>query len=170
MTEYDLALLLLRATLGAIMVMHGLNHWRGPGGVQGTASWFASLGLKPPLAHAWMSVAVELTAGAGLLLGLMTPLAAAATIGVMTVAGLAAHRRNGFFVFKDGWEYVLLIAVTCLALGVLGPGGWSVDDALGFADDLDGWAGLGLAALGVPAAVGMLAVCLRPTPSPTGRD
>ena len=49
--------------------------------------------------------------GLGPVLGFLTPLGCAAIISVMLVAGLLAHRKNGFFVFKDGYEYVLLIAV-----------------------------------------------------------
>ena len=162
MNQDDLALLLLHVTLGAIMLMHGLNHWRGPGGIDGTARWFGSIGLRPPRVHAWMSVLVEITAGGALLLGLFTPLAAAASIGTMTVAGVTAHRKNGFFVFKDGYEYVLLVAVACLSLSVLGAGGWSVDKALGIADDLDGWIGLTVALLGVAGAAALLAASWRP--------
>lgn len=49
----------------------------------------------------------------------------------LVVAGIAAHRRNGFFVFKDGWEYVLMIAVVATALAALGPGRASLDHAAG---------------------------------------
>lgn len=162
MNEHDLVLLLLRVTVGAIMVAHGLNHWRGPGGVEGTARWFGSIGLAPPKVHAWMSVVVEIAAGLALVVGLLTPLGAAATIGTMTVAGIAAHRRNGLFVFKDGYEYVLLVAVVCLAIATLGPGEVSLDHALGIDDDLDGWLGLGLAGTGVLGAGALLAACWRP--------
>jgi putative oxidoreductase len=160
--EYDVAVLAPRVILGVIMFMHGWNHWRGPGGVQGTARWFGGLGLQPAIVHAWSSVVVELAAGVALVLGLLSPLAGAATVSVMTVAGLTAHRKNGFFVFKEGYEYVLLIAVTCVSLGVLGPGKYSVDRALGIDDDLDGWTGGGIALLGVLGAVGMLVACWRP--------
>ncbi|MDP9182860.1 MAG: DoxX family protein, partial [Actinomycetota bacterium] len=85
-----------------------------------------------------------------------------ATVSVMTVAGITAHRKNGFFVFKEGYEYVLLIAVTCVSLGVLGPGTYSLDRSLGIDDDLDGWIGGGIALLGVLGALAMLAVCWRP--------
>lgn len=162
MTQVDLALFLLHATLGAIMIMHGLNHWRGPGGVAGTARWFGSIGLKPPIVHAWMSVLVELAAGGALVVGLLTPVAAAATIGTMTVAAIAAHRKNGFFVFKDGYEYVLLVAVACVSLSILGPGRWSVDHVLGITGDLDGGVGLVIALLGVAGAAGLLAATWRP--------
>ncbi len=126
-----LALLVLRVTLGVMIAMHGRNHLFGPGGVEGTARWFASLGFRPAKVHALMSGWVELAAGAGLVLGLFNALAAAALIGTMVVAGWAAHRPNGFFIFRDGYEYVLVVAVAALALAVLGPGKFSLDHALG---------------------------------------
>lgn len=36
----DAALLALRVVLGAVMLVHGWNHWRGVGGIAGTAGWF----------------------------------------------------------------------------------------------------------------------------------
>jgi putative oxidoreductase len=160
--EYDVAVLAPRLILGIIMIMHGWNHWRGPGGVQGTARWFGGLGLQPAIVHAWSSVLVEFAAGASFLLGLLSPLAGTATVSVMTVAGITAHRKNGFFVFKEGYEYVLLIGVLCISLGILGPGRYSLDRALGIDDNLDGWTGGAIAAAGALAALAMLAACWRP--------
>ncbi|MEU6372524.1 DoxX family protein [Streptomyces sp. NPDC046909] len=159
----DIALLLVRLVLGVVMIAHGLNHWRGGGRIEGTARWFTGLGLRNGTLQAWLSVLTELGAGALLLLGLFTPLACAAVVSVMLVAGLLAHRRNGFFVFKEGYEYVLTLAVVALALAVLGPGGVSVDEASGI--DVTGWAG-GALALGaaVLATAGLLAVFWRPQP------
>jgi putative oxidoreductase len=130
----DFALLIVRVTLGAVMIMHGKNHLWGGGGVEGTARWFASLGFRPAKVHAYMSGYGELAAGAGLIVGLLTPLAGAAVIATMCVAGWAAHRPNGFFIFRDGYEYVLVMAVTTLAVAILGPGGYSLDDAFGIVD------------------------------------
>ncbi|MFI9834095.1 DoxX family protein [Streptomyces sp. NPDC051913] len=160
----DLALLLVRLTLGLVMIAHGHNHWRGGGRIEGTARWFTGLGLRNGPLQAWLSVLTEIGAGVLLLLGLFTPLACAAVISVMLVAGLLAHRRNGFFVFKDGYEYVLTLAVVALALAVLGPGGISVDEASGI--DVTGRAG-GALALGaaVAATAGLLAVFWRPRPT-----
>jgi putative oxidoreductase len=112
-----------------------------------------------------MSVITEIGAGALLVLGFLTPLAGAAVISVMLVAGLLAHRKNGFFVFKDGYEYVLLIAVVCLLLGALGPGHFSVDYAAGI--QVTGWAGAGIAlGVAVAATAGLLATFYRPAPKP----
>ncbi|MFI1354626.1 DoxX family protein [Streptomyces sp. NPDC020898] len=155
------ALLVVRVVLGVIMIAHGFNHWRGGGKIEGTARWFGGLGLRHGTLQAWMSVLTEIGAGALLILGLFTPLACAAVISVMLVAGLLAHRTNGFFVFKDGYEYVLMLAAISLALGVLGPGKVSVDHAADI--EVTGWAGGGIAlGVAVAATAGLLAVFWRP--------
>ncbi|KPI05219.1 DoxX family protein [Actinobacteria bacterium OK074] len=156
-------LLLVRVVVGITMVMHGLNHWRGGGRIEGTARWFTGLGLRQGRLQAWLSVLTEIGAGALLVLGLLTWLACAAVISVMLVAGLLAHRRNGFFVFKDGYEYVLVLGAACLALATLGPGDVSVDEAADI--DVTGWAGGGLAlGVAVVATAGLLATFWRPQP------
>lgn len=162
MNDADVVAAGLRAVLALIMVMHGWNHLRGGGRIAGTAQWFGGLGLRPPMLHAWMSVVVELAAGTALLLGFLLPLAAAATIGVMTVAGVTAHRKNGFFVFQEGYEYVLLVAVVCAAVATMGAGRLSVDHALGIAGRLDGAVGAAVAGSGALGALAMLAACWRP--------
>jgi putative oxidoreductase len=156
------ALLLVRVVVGLTMIAHGLNHWRGGGRIEGTARWFSGLGLRNGRLQAWLSVITEIGAGLLLVLGLLTPLACAAVISVMLVAGVLAHRPNGFFVFKDGYEYVLVLAIVSLALAMLGPGRLSVDQAAGIS--LPGWAGGGIA-LGVAAVAtaGLLALFWRPT-------
>jgi putative oxidoreductase len=157
------ALLLVRVVVGITMIAHGVNHWRGGGRIEGTARWFSGLGLRHGRLQAWMSVVTEVGAGTLLVAGLLTPLACAAVISVMLIAGLLAHRPHGFFVFKDGYEYVLVLAVVSLALAILGPGRWSVDSAVGVT--VTGWAGGGIAlGVAVVATAGMLATFWRPQP------
>ncbi|MFF0490179.1 DoxX family protein [Nocardia sp. NPDC004068] len=161
MIESDTALALLRLVLGVIMIAHGVNHWIGGGKIAGTARWFASLGLRNGTLQAWLSVLTEIGAGALLVLGLLTPFACAAVVSVMLVAGLLAHRPNGFFVFKEGYEYVLALAVTAVATALLGPGRLSLDHAAGI--EITGWAGGGIAlGLGVLGTAALLAVFWRP--------
>jgi putative oxidoreductase len=161
------ALLAVRVAVGAVMIAHGCNHWRGGGRIAGTARWFAGLGLRHGTLQAWLSVVTEIGAGTLLILGLLTPLACAAVISVMLVAGLLAHRPNGFFVFREGYEYVLVLSVISVALAALGPGRLSVDAAAGIA--VTGWAGGGLA-LGVAgvATTGLLAAFWRPQEQASG--
>jgi putative oxidoreductase len=159
------ALLLVRVVVGITMIAHGYNHWRGGGRIAGTARWFSGLGLRYGTLQAWMSVVTEIGAGTLLVIGLLTPLACAAVISVMLIAGLLAHRPNGFFVFREGYEYVLVLSVTSLALATLGPGKVSVDFAAGIT--VTGWAGGGVAlGVAVVATAGMLATFWRPQPAP----
>ncbi|WP_068164770.1 DoxX family protein [Rhodococcus phenolicus] len=161
MDPTDVALLLVRLVLGATMIAHGVNHWRGGGRIAGTARWFSGLGLRNGTLQAWTSVVVEIGAGVLVILGLLTPLACAAVISVMLVAGLLAHRPNGFFVFKEGYEYVLVLGVVALALAMTGPGEISIDSAADIA--IVGWAGGAIAlGVGVVATAGLLATFWRP--------
>ncbi len=160
----DLALLLLRLAVGAVMIAHGWNHIFGGGRIDGTAGWFASLGMRPARLHAWLASVTELAAGALLLAGLLTPLAAAAVVGVMLVAWIINHRGNGFFIFRpgEGWEYVMVLTVLGVALGALGAGRISLDHLLGL-DGLAGWTGLAIAAgAGGGGAAFLLGACWRP--------
>ncbi|MBV9011698.1 MAG: DoxX family protein [Pseudonocardiales bacterium] len=164
MTAVDTAVALLRLVVGLTMVAHGYNHLWGGGGLAGTTRWFGSLGLRPPKLHAVLSGAGELAAGAALAIGLLTPLAAAFVLGAMVIAGVTAHRRNGFFVFRDGYEYVLLIGVVCAVIGLLGPGSASVDRLLGV--DVAGAVGVAIVVgLGLLGAAVLLAATWRPTRS-----
>lgn len=173
MSETDAAALILRAVLGGVMVAHGWNHMFGPGGLDGTARWFASMGLRPAKVHALASGVTELGAGTALLLGLLTAVQCGAVVGVMTVALVTAHRTNGFFIFRpgQGWEYVAVLAAIAVALAALGPGEVSVDAALDIAAYLDGFAGIAVSAgLGLAGAAILLALCWRPprVPDPPG--
>ncbi len=59
--------------LGITMIAHGYNHIWGGGKIAGTAGWFASMGLKPGILHAWLASLTELGAGAMLILGSAQP-------------------------------------------------------------------------------------------------
>ena len=157
-TGMDVVLLGLRLTLGVMIFLHGWNHLFGPGGVDGTAGWFASLGFRPAKVCALMSGYVELAVAVGLVVGLLTPVACAGLVGTMFVAGWTAHRPNGFFIFKDGYEYVLVVAVAAIALAAFGPGTWSMDNVIGLVDyENPGAVGLGGGLGALIAAAGGLA-------------
>jgi putative oxidoreductase len=165
----NLGLLALRVGVGAVMLAHGINHIRGGGKIAGTARWFESLGMKPGKLHAWLASLTEVFVGPMLILGLLTPVAAAGVVGVMAVAWITNHRGNGFFIFRpgEGWEYVMTLTIAALAIGAIGPGEWSLDNALDLLDDLTGTTGLLIAALaGGGGAAVLLAVFWRRPPAP----
>lgn len=166
----DLALFVLRCGVGAVMLAHGINHVRP--NIDGTAGWFGSMGMKPARLHAWLASVTEIVGGALLVVGLLTPFAAAGVVGVMFVAWAINHRGNGFFIFRpgEGWEYVMTLGIVGVAIGALGPGTWSLDEAFGIRDDLSGTSGISIAAIGgVGGAIAVLALSWRPpTDTPTG--
>jgi putative oxidoreductase len=104
-TAGDVAAVILRAALAGTMIAHGVRHART---LEGTAGWFGSIGFDKPELQAKVSAAVEIGSGAALALGLATPLSASAVVGTMSVAYMSVHRPNGYFVIKEGWEYVPL--------------------------------------------------------------
>ncbi|WP_245717771.1 DoxX family protein [Nocardia miyunensis] len=161
MQATDVYLLIVRVIVGGTMVIHGWNHAFGGGRIAGTAGWFAGLGLRPGRVHAWASVVTEIGCGAALTVGFLTPLAAGGLFGTMVVAGVIEHRSHGFFVFRNGYEYVLMIAVVLAATAIGGGGRACVDYAVGFRLS----AATGLAAclvIGIGGAAILLGLCWRP--------
>jgi putative oxidoreductase len=161
------ARLVLRAAIGGTMIAHGVKHGRS---LDGTARWFESIGFREPRLQAIASAVVETGAGAAVLAGAATPLAAAAVVGTMGVAARTVHQPNGFFITGEGYEYVLNLAAASVALAAIGPGGFSVDGLLGVHEKLSPAQRAALAAaIGLGAAALQLAVFWKPTPAPSAQ-
>jgi putative oxidoreductase len=144
----DLALLVLRLVVGLLFVGHGAQKLFGVfggGGLEGTAGMFDKIGFRPGWLHARFAGTAEFLGGALIALGLFTPFAAAALIGVMTAAIITVHAPNGIWNTNRGYEFNLVMVAAVFALAGVGAGSWSLDNVFGF--DLHGtvWA---LAALG----------------------
>jgi putative oxidoreductase len=166
----NLALLVLRGAVGAVLLAHGINHVVGGGKIPGTARWFEGLGMRPGVVHAWLASITEIVAGVLLIVGLLTPFAGAGVVGVMVVAWITNHRGNGFFIFRpgEGWEYVMVLTACGVALAALGAGEWSLDQALGIFDEPSWWNLAIGAGLGAGGAALLLTTCWRPDRSPAG--
>jgi putative oxidoreductase len=79
----------------------------------------------------------------------------------MSVAGIVAHRPNGFFVFRDGYEYVLVLAAVALSLALIGPGRISLDHAFGIV--ISGALGFAIAlVVGLGGTAALLVTSWRP--------
>ena len=169
MSAYDVGMLMLRLVLGLTMAAHGYNKFFGSGGIAGTAGWFDSIGMRPGAFHARVAASTEIAAGLGLALGFLTPVAAAGFVALMLVAAWTVHRRNGFFIVKEGWEYNLVLAAAAVTVAVA-PGRLSLDhvvfDGTGLAPLLHGWPGLLIAlGLGLAGGIGQLVLFYRPRTS-----
>jgi putative oxidoreductase len=145
----DLALLIIRLVVGLLFVGHGsqkLFGALGGAGLKGTADTFDAIGLRPGHLHARAAGASETVGGALLALGLVTPVGAALTIGVMVAAVGTVHLRNGLWNSNGGYEYHVVMVAVAFALAGVGPGQWSLDDAFGIDWASTGWALAALAA------------------------
>lgn len=174
MTATDFTVLLLRLVVGLTMAAHGYNKFFGGGRISGTAAWFESIGMRPGVFHARVAAFTEVASGLCLAVGLLTPLSAAGFVALMLVAAWTVHRKNGFFIVKDGWEYNLVLAAVAVAIAGIGPGNLSLDHVLFHATDIwdyaQGWSGLVIAvALGLVGGVGQLIAFFRPPTSPSSQ-
>lgn len=154
----ELGLFVLRFVIGAFFIGHGSQKlWGafGGAGVEGTTGFMESLGLKPGRTLAISAGLAEFLGGCLLVLGLVTPLAAAMIIAVMTTAIITVHLKNGPWITDSGWEYCAVIMAGCFALAGVGAGQVSLDYALGWDVAGTGWA---LAALAAGVIGGLLAV------------
>ncbi len=166
--QLNFGLLVLRLVVGPVFAFHGFAKVFRGGRLDGTAGWFDSMGMRPGHLHARFAAFGELATGTCITLGLLTSFAGMGLVGLMAVAVWTVHKGHGLLVTKDGWEYNLVLATIGVALATIGPGQWSVDNALGV--DLNGPAGFAIALVGgLALATGLLAVCYRP-PAPAASE
>ncbi|MEM7338245.1 MAG: DoxX family protein [Actinomycetota bacterium] len=165
--EFDIVMTGFRVIFGLIFAAHGYAKFFQGGRISGTAGWFDSMGMKPGRFHALLAASTEMGSGIAIALGLFTPLAAAAVIAVMVVAGWTVHRSNGFFIVREGWEYTFVVGLIAAAIAGLGPGRVSLDALLGLDESLVGIPGLLIAVgVGLVAGIAQIAIFYRP-PAPS---
>ncbi|MCK7621861.1 DoxX family protein [Streptomyces sp. RS10V-4] len=131
----DAGLLVLRLVVGLLIAGHGVQKVSfrlGGHGLAGGTEEFRHDGFRGGRLTAVVAGASQIGAGLFLTAGLLTPLAAMAAMGVMTVAG-TVKRPKGLWVQNDGYEYPMVLVAASAALALTGPGRWSLDQALGLA-------------------------------------
>ena len=147
-------LFFLRLFLGVLLFAHGtqkLFGWFGGHGPDGTGAFFEQVGHRPGRRMAMLAGLSEAGGGTLLVLGLITPLAAAIIIGVMVTAAVSVHGDKGLWATNGGYELPLTNAVIAGSLAFTGAGTFSFDHAIGLG--LHGWAwGIGAVALGLIGA------------------
>jgi putative oxidoreductase len=130
----DIGLLILRVAFGLILMGHGsqkLFGWfKGPG-LKGFSGGMVRMGLRPPLFWAMLAGLGEFGGGLLFALGLLTPLGALGLLGSMFVATVKVHLPKGFWNGKGGIEFPLSLWIVAFAVGLAGPGAFSLDHLLG---------------------------------------
>lgn len=163
MESIDFGLLALRLLIGGLFVAHGATKFTqrfGGFGLDNATAAFGQFGYRPARAHAVVAGATEIAAGAALALGLGTPIAAAAIVGVMVNAIATAHAGKGLWYWNDGWEYTATLLVIAASLAFTGAGEASLDAAFGW--NLATWAwGTTAAVTGITSGLTALALGRR---------
>jgi len=136
-TSNDFGLTVLRLVFGIVFFAHGAQKmlgWFGGYGFHGTMGFFAQLGVPAPFA--FLAICAEFFGGLGLIVGLLSRIAAFGIICNMIVAILTVHVHNGFFMNwygnqkGEGFEYHLLAIAGLLVVLIKGAGALSIDHAL----------------------------------------
>lgn len=157
----NLGLLILRLVLGLLLLGHGsqklFGAFGGPG-ISSAGKFFDSIGFRPGRAMAVIAGISELSAGVLLILGLLTPIASAAAVGTLIVAG-SVHWVAGLWAQKGGYELALFYGTSAAALAFTGPGKFSLDNAIG----LDSFSGnlWGILTVAVGLLPGFLVIARR---------
>jgi putative oxidoreductase len=121
---------ILRAVVGGLFIGHGLQKLLGKFGgfgLEGTAGWMESVGMRPGKVHATAAGLAETGGGALLVAGAATPVAASALTGSMTVAIAKVHGANGVWSQNGGYEFPLTMIAALFAITASGPGELSLD-------------------------------------------
>ena len=126
--------LALRLPLGIVMAAHGAQKLTD---FSAARTMFESIGFSPGTLWAGLAGVVELAAGAALVAGLLTRVAALLLFGVQLVALLWVHLPHGLFLNwgmeagkGHGFEYNLVNLGALAALVFLGSGKLGVDEAI----------------------------------------
>jgi len=137
-TNGDWVIAIVRIVLGFVFLAHGAQMalgWFGGAGLQSTVRVFREQ-LRIPAPLALLSVAAEFLGGLGLVVGLLSRIAALGIAVVMLVALVAVHWKFGFFMnwFGEkkghGIEYHVLVLALALIVIVKGAGAFSLDQVL----------------------------------------
>src|SRR5438067_6975627 len=126
----EFGLLLLRVVVGVLFIGHGtqkLFGWFDGHGLEGTGGFLESLGYRPGKRFAVLGGLAEAGGGALLVLGLLTPLAAGAIVGMMINAIMAVHLESGPWNSEGGYEFPLVMAVAAAAVAFGGGGALAAD-------------------------------------------
>lgn len=118
----DLALLILRVVLAAVLLAHGLPKITG---FSGTAGFFDSVGVPLPTVAAVFSALAEVGGGVLILLGVAVDVAGLLIAIDMLGANIFVHFKNGF-TGQGGSEFTVTLLCIAVALALMGPGRYSV--------------------------------------------
>jgi putative oxidoreductase len=137
-TDNDTTTTILRLVLGVVFFAHGAQKmlgWFGGYGFTGTMGFFTGM-MHIPAPLAFLAICAEFFGGLGLIVGLLTRVAAFGIFCNMIVAVAVLHGRIGFFMNwtgtqkGEGYEYHVLALAIAAFLMIRGAGALSLDRML----------------------------------------
>jgi putative oxidoreductase len=132
-TDDDVVSLVLRVFLGIVFFLHGAQMvlgWFGGQGLSATMQFFVH-GMGIPAVFAALVIAAQFLGSLGLIVGLLTRVAAFGIFVIMLVHWQVGIFMNWFGNQKsEGFEYHLLAIAITIALMINGGGKASIDRAL----------------------------------------
>lgn len=127
----DLAYLIVRVTVGLMLIPHGYPKIMTMG-ASGVAAMLSRYGIEPALPLAYAVIAVETIGGIMIAIGLLTrPVAVLAVIEFLVII-FVVHWRSGYGASGGGIEFPLMWGLMLLAVTLRGGGPWSVDRKIGW--------------------------------------
>jgi putative oxidoreductase len=154
----NLALLVLRGTVGSLIAGHGAQKLFGAfggHGLGGTTGWLESMGFRPGKPWATLAGVSEFGGGVLMVLGFLNPIGPLLAMGSMLMATIKVHAGKPIWVTAGGSELTVTNMAVQTALIAAGPGALSVDRMLGIR--LPRW----IAIPGIAALVGSVWYGLR---------
>jgi putative oxidoreductase len=130
----DFGLLLLRLTVGTLLMGHGsqkLFGWFEGPGLKGTHGFMENLGMRPGRLWGTLAAMGEFNGGLLTALGLAHPLGPLNIAAAMSVATRRAHWGKPIWVSKGGAELALTNLSAAVMLALVGPGRYSLDRLFG---------------------------------------
>ena len=119
--SHDFGALLLRISLGIVILAHSAYLKLVVFTLPGTAQFFTSIGLPGPLAY--IVFTIEVICGTALILGVYTRYVALALIPI-ALGATWAHFGAGWLFTNEGggWEYPLFLSIALAVQALLGDG------------------------------------------------
>jgi len=127
----EAAKIVLRVSVGAVFVYHGVLKLFAPfggAGMAGFTRYLKSLGIPYPEISAYLAAGAEFFCGLALVLGFLARWATLPLIVTMAVAIAAVTGHNGFNIANSGYEYNLVLIAVLVAILLNGSGRFSLKD------------------------------------------
>ena len=124
-TYHDYGALLLRVSLGVVMLAHSAYLKLFVFTLPGTAQFFTSIGL--PGWFAYLVFLIEVIGGIALILGAYTRIAAL-SLSLVAMGATWTHFGSGWLFSNQGggWEYPLFLVITLFVQALIGSGACAI--------------------------------------------